>query len=197
MLKKKCSKKKQKEQKRINMQLLMVLGFALLFPFDNTVAEEYLSQKDFIEQSLGIEAIIKAVWINSALRSQIKEDLNKTIPSARVRYWESDGKRAWILNEIGRDKPITMGFVIQNKKISMLRILAFRESRGYEVRYPRFTSQFSDLGLKQRASPNDEFSLEHSIDNVTGATLSVNGVKKAAKLALYLNERVELASQKN
>ena len=171
-----------------------VVIFILLLTSFEALAEEYLSQKEFIEQSIGSGSTIQTLWISQALRNSIKEDLNKAMPSARVRYWEGNSKRVWILDEIGRDKPITMGFVIRDSKIISLRILAFRESRGYEVRYPRFTSQFTSLGLQEGSHAKEKFVLDHSIDNVTGATLSVNGVKKAAKLALYLNEQVELTS---
>ena len=60
-------------------------------------------------------------------------------------------------------------------------VLTFRESRGYEIRYPRFTGQFRDMSL------NKDFELARHVDNITGATLSVNAVKKMARLVIYLD----------
>jgi len=152
-------------------------------------AEQYLSQSDFLAQTLGAQHSAQVLWLSAELRNKLKDDLNYVPQGARLRYWQAEQKRAWILDEIGRDEPITMGFVIEHNQITQLRILEFRESRGYEVRYPRFTEQFSAIHLDNKRS------LSQSIDNITGATLSVNAVKKAAKLALYLNEQVELSSQ--
>jgi len=153
-------------------------------------AEQYLSQHDFLQQSLGENAKNKVLWINADLRQQLKTTYQTDFTSARVRYWEEENKRAYILDEIGRDEPITMGFIIEKNKIIQMRILEYRESRGYEVRYPRFTQQFSALSL------NEKQQLDGYIDNITGATLSVNAVKKAALIALYLNQQVELGTSK-
>lgn len=153
-------------------------------------AESYLSQNEFLTQTLGEKPAAKVLWLDANLRNKLKADLAYVSSSARVRYWELNHKRAWILDEVGRDEPITMGFVIEDNKITQLRILEFRESRGYEVRYPRFTTQFSTLAL------DDKHELNQSVDNITGATLSVNTVKKSARLALYLNQQVELNAHK-
>jgi len=172
------------------MKTLLVYFFALpmLLLSAPSNAEQYLSQADFLAEALGENPRTDLVWVSTGLRESIKKHLQQNLASARIRYWELGNKRAWILDEIGRDEPITMGFVIQENKITLLRILDFRESRGYEVRYPRFTAQFSSLGL------NPQQQLDNSVDNITGATLSVNAVKKAARLALYLNQQVELAA---
>ena len=68
--------------------------------------------------------------------------------------------------------------------IKLVRILEFRESRGWEVRYPFFTEQFAGVNL------TPEYQLGKRIDGVTGATLSVRAVKKIAALALYLHSQV-------
>ncbi len=150
-------------------------------------AKQYLAPKVFVSQSLGEGASVKALWLTASLREELKkkfrpETLAEALPGARMRYWQSEQGRVWVLNKIGRDKPITVGIHIKGGQISALRILEFRESRGYEVKYPRFTSQFDQLGL------NDKERLAWSIDNVTGATLSVKAVKRVARLALFLDK---------
>lgn len=60
--------------------------------------------------------------------------------------------------------------------------MEFRESRGWEIRYPFFTRQFSQLRL------TDSGSLSHGIDAISGATLSVKAATRTANLALVLDE---------
>ena len=144
-------------------------------------SEEYLSRAEFVERFLGQNSESKVIWFDKALREKIEQDLSYPLTGARIRYWEYLGERAWIVERIGRDKPITMGFVISEGKIKHFRVLAFRESRGYEVRYPRFTQQLETLMLTA------DHKLSKGIDNITGATLSVNAVKKSAQFVLYLD----------
>jgi hypothetical protein len=103
----------------------------------------------------------------------------------RLRYWDDNTKRAWILEEIGRDKPITVGLITANGKILDVKVLIFRESRGWEVRYPFFTDQFKDTTLTA------ERNLDQKIDGISGATLSVNALTKLARLALFLDSYVD------
>ena len=99
----------------------------------------------------------------------------------RVRYWREDRRTAWVLDEIGKDKPITTGFVIKQGRIERVRVLIFRESRGWEVRHSFFTDQFRDARL------TEDRNLDRDIDGISGATLSVRAMKKLAALALYLD----------
>jgi hypothetical protein len=59
-------------------------------------------------------------------------------------------------------------------------VLAFRESRGWEIRHPAFTQQFKDATLIDNA-------LDRHIDGVSGATLSVWAMTAVTRLALYLD----------
>ena len=51
----------------------------------------------------------------------------------RMRYWQAGAKTAWIIDEIGKELPITFGVVVENDAIQVLRVLQFRESRGWEI----------------------------------------------------------------
>lgn len=99
----------------------------------------------------------------------------------RQRYWQEGEKTVWILEEIGKEEPITAGFVIDQSKVSQVSVLTYRESRGWEVRYPSFLKQFVNAVL------NEDLQLSQSIDGISGATLSVSAMKKMARLALYLD----------
>lgn len=103
----------------------------------------------------------------------------------RTRYWKKGNKSVWILEEIGKTKPITVGVVIDNNKISQLKVLAFRESRGWEVKHDFFTKQFKGSQL------DDDLRLSQHIDGISGATLSVRALDKIARLALFFNQQLE------
>lgn len=75
--------------------------------------------------------------------------------------------------------------MINDNKIESIKVLAFRESRGWEVRHPFFTDQFSDAALKENKQ------LDKHIDGISGATLSVKAMTKMARLALFLHQEIE------
>jgi Na+-translocating ferredoxin:NAD+ oxidoreductase RnfG subunit len=126
----------------------------------------------------------EVLWLDKALKEKIAVILDHNYSGLRVRYWRQDNKSAWVLEEIGKEKPITAGIVITDGKIEQLKILAFRESRGWEVRHDFFTNQFT------HASLTDDQQLDKSIDNISGATLSVRAVSKLARIALLLDQQL-------
>jgi len=126
------------------------------------------------------------VWPDTELKAQIKEILGHDYKGLRIRYWKQDKRTAWVLDEIGKDKPITTGFVINNGRIERVRVLIFRESRGWEIRHAFFTDQFD------KASLNKDGQLDRTIDNISGATLSVRAVTKLARVALLLDQAVNI-----
>jgi hypothetical protein len=62
--------------------------------------------------------------------------------------------------------------------------LIFRESRGWEVRHAFFTDQFDQATLTRNTE------LDRTIDNISGATLSVRAVTKLSRIALLLDQAV-------
>jgi len=127
---------------------------------------------------------VQVIWPSAEVKTQMNEILGHDYRGLRIRYWKKDSRTAWILDEIGKDKPITTGFVINQGRIERVRILVFRESRGWEVRHAFFTDQFDNASLK-----NDR-DLDRNIDNISGATLSVRAVTKLARVALLLDQAV-------
>lgn len=110
--------------------------------------------------------------------------LGHAFGSLRVRYWFNGETSAWILDEIGKELPITIGVAVAQGAIRDVRILEFRESRGWEVRFPFFTDQFREATLR------DDGRLDRKIDNITGATLSVKAVTRIARVALVFHDHV-------
>jgi len=127
----------------------------------------------------------EVLWLDKTLKEKIAGILDHNYSGLRIRYWQQDKKSAWVLDEIGKEKPITAGIVINDGKIEQLKILAFRESRGWEVRHDFFTGQFKQASLK------DDQQLDKKIDNISGATLSVRAVSKLARIALLLDQQIQ------
>ncbi|WNO10175.1 FMN-binding protein [Teredinibacter sp. KSP-S5-2] len=140
-------------------------------------------QKAFAEQM----PIRKSIWITKALKEQVREQLDYSFSQLRVRYWVHQNKTAWVLEEIGKEQPITFGVVVNDGHIEFLEVLQYRESRGGEIQYDFFARQFEHAQLVQDKSP---WKLSQKIDGITGATLSVRASKKIAKLALFLHIQV-------
>jgi hypothetical protein len=89
-----------------------------------------------------------------------------------------------LLASISSLKANIMSFLV-TLEILDVKVLIFRESRGWEVRYPFFTDQFKDATLTA------ERNLDRKIDGISGATLSVNALTKLARLALFLDSYVD------
>jgi len=145
----------------------------------------YQKPAAFIQEAFSHTPEPQVIWIKGALREQVETILQHRYKGKRTRYWQEDNKSAWVLEEIGKKKPITVGIIIENDKISRLKVLAFRESRGWEVRYPFFTKQFKQITLT-----NDN-QLNQPVDGISGATLSVRALRKLARIALLLNQHAQ------
>jgi hypothetical protein len=129
----------------------------------------------------------ETLWLKGDVKDQVTAILGHRYSALRIRYWGRDRRTAWILEETGKDQPITTGLVVNDGKLETIRVLIFRESRGWEVRHPFFTEQFNGAGL------TDEQQLDRNIDGISGATLSVRALEKLARLALYLHTRTAYA----
>lgn len=148
------------------------------------------SIEKFREQAfLGVTLKWQTLWLTKALRAEAESILGHRFSGVRLRYWGQSQRTAWIFDEIGKERPITIGIVVDENKIEQVRVLTFRESRGGEIRYPFFTDQFVGLGLF--APANTPYSLNKSIDGISGATLSVRAVKRVAILALFFHQQTD------
>lgn len=122
----------------------------------------------------------RALWLRPEQRQAVADVLGRS-PAPRVRYWQDAGQTVWVLDEVGKDLPITAGVVVRDGAIDQMRVLVFRESRGWEVKYPFFTSQFSMARL------TEDYRLNRHVDGITGATLSVRAMTTMARVALLLD----------
>lgn len=141
--------------------------------------------ESFLQEALGhpIPAP-RVLWLTDELQAAASQALGHPPEVLRIKFWQDQGRRAWILDEIGKEQPITAGFVVSNGRIEFARVLVFRESRGGEIQMPGFTRQFQNVVLQ------DGGELDRHIDGITGATLSVNAMQRMAKLALRLDQQI-------
>ena len=149
----------------------------------------YQSGPDFFTEVFApLQAEPKVLWLTPEIRAQASVIVDRPVRGLRVRYHQSNNKTAWILEEIGKEMPITIGVVVENDVIKQVKILAYRESRGGEVRYPAYTDQYRGAALQA------DYRLNQNIDGITGATLSMWAVNKVAALALYYHAVVNQSS---
>jgi hypothetical protein len=171
---------------KLKLMLLVACSVLVLFFAVFSIqgrAETYKTNDVFLSENFANNVpAVKVVWIRDALKEQVGAILAHPYAKLRVKYWMSGNKSAWILEEIGKERPITAGIIINNGKIEKVEILAFRESRGWEVKYPFFLKQFIQSGLKA------DHRLDQNIDGITGATLSVRAVTKLSRMALLLHK---------
>ena len=144
----------------------------------------YISVDDFLAQSFDQPPQPQMLWFSAEQKKRAEAVVNHRM-GLRLRYFRGGDRTVWVLEEIGKELPITVGVVVEHNQIIKLQVLEFREVRGSEVRHGYFTDQFNGLTLK-----NSDLELTQTIDGITGATLSVHALKKIAKLALYFHQQV-------
>ena len=172
------------------MQMRMIFGIISVFIYSHIWAGDathvvYQSQDQYVSETFtDVMPASSTLWPDATLRQDLTAVLGHK-PSLRFKYWGAGDKTVWILDEIGKDRPITAGIVINQNQIEDVRVLVFRESRGWEIKHDFFTRQFSNLFL------DEGHDLSGQIDNITGATLSVKAMTRMAQAALLLHEHAQ------
>ena len=150
-------------------------------------SDHFDEQQSFIQASFGETVpISKTLWLNKDLKKDVAKIMgHKNFQGLRVRYHGEGTHTVWVLEEIGKYKPITVGISVNDGAIDKLHVLAYRESHGWEVKQDFFTRQFIGAKLSKK------WRLDEDIDGISGATLSVRALKKLARLALYFDGVVQ------
>jgi hypothetical protein len=137
----------------------------------------------------------KVIPSNDELKDKIKQRMGKTLTSlwedSYVTFVAKKGETilgyAVIVEEIGKHRPIT--FIVgvgSDHKIKDAALMVYREAYGGEVRDRRFLQQYKGKQLKDPLLPYRD------IQNVSGATMSVEAIGRGSKKALALVEMVYL-----
>jgi hypothetical protein len=122
---------------------------------------------------------------------ELKEKIRQRMGKAKTSVWEDSyvtfiAKKgdtilgyAVIVEEIGKHRPITFVVGVGNdRKIKDAALMVYREAYGGEVRDRRFLQQYKGKELKDPLLPYRD------IQNISGATLSVEAIGRGSKKAL-------------
>ena len=164
---------------------ILILSFLIL----NSAAfasDERLVKDNFLKSSLGLPEVPMHSYI--ILKDDIEDGVEKILKDTYhlpvIKYWKSGNKVSFILEAIGKHEFITTGFMVEDNKISDAKVLVYRENYGYEIKYDMFINQIKGNSMK------DSKKLVKRIANISGATLSVNSMRKLSKLSLYLYSKI-------
>lgn len=147
-----------------------------------SAASVYETQADFLDRAFSeSQPTPGIIWLSGDRKSSVQQMLGHDYPAMRLRYWCRAGRSAWVLEEIGKELPITVGVIIDQDYIQSLRVLTYRENRGGEVATPAFSDQFNGVAL------DTDGALTAKIDGISGATLSVHALTRLANMALFLH----------
>lgn len=173
-------------------RLPRIFSFIVFYVVAHTCVAKgvYQTEQEFLVEVFGEAPIVSAIWLKGDVKSKIQDIFQRKRVGLRQKYWQRDNTTAWVLNEIGKEMPITFGVVVSDQGLADIKVLEYRESRGGEVRHLFFRKQFFSAQLNQKDK------LDKSIDGISGATLSVKAMKKVAAAALYLHQQV-VDDQKN
>lgn len=165
------------------LRYLHIIALILLLPCAVLAEDVYQKPQDFIREAFaGAPPAPQVMVLDSALQKKVHNVMARRYALPRVRYWANKNQSAWVLEEIGKTLPITVGIVVEEGAVSHLKVLIYRESHGWEVKHDFFTDQFKGAELKY------EKKLSQTVDGISGATLSVSALKRLAALALLLDE---------
>jgi hypothetical protein len=163
-------------------KLYVLLLVTLSLPALVFSASVYETQPEFLSRAFsGSPPEPNILWLSGDRKSTVRQLLGHDYAALRLRYWCRQGRSAWVLEEIGKELPITVGIIIERNYIRNLRVLTYRENRGGEVATPAFTDQFIDAELEMNNK------LDVTIDSISGATLSVQALTRLAAMALFLH----------
>ena len=147
---------------------------------------DILDQKKYLKSALGVSELPmhKYLIIKDDIENGIYEIMNDTYHTPVIKYWKVGNKVAFILEAIGKHEYITTGYLVENNQISDAKVITYRENYGYEIKYDYFLDQIKGNTLKTSNR------LTKKIANISGATMSVNSMRKLSKLSLFLYTKI-------
>jgi len=165
----------------------LVLLLIIFFNTHTLAKGVYQTTEQFLHNAFfGVIPPVKVMWLSKDDKKVIADILNHKFNRLRLRYRQIKDETVWVLDEIGKEKLITIAVHLKADHIVMLKVLTFRESRGDEVRHDFFSQQFSSMKLMKNNNLNKH------VDGITGATLSVRALTKVARLSLWLHAKAIL-----
>ena len=168
--------------------LIMILGtFSVSAQGTYKPADRvFVTTSDYVKSFFDGETPKKeTVWVIGDLRDTINaviDNADKT--PVRYRYWRKGNRTLWVLDSIARTMPITAGVVVEDGKIIDISVLTYRETRGHEVQSRAHRVQYYGAAITTNNA------IDKPINGISGSTLSVNSMKRMARIALLLHNDV-------
>ncbi len=147
---------------------------------------EYASEGEALREAFpqAAEFLLHLLKPDEAARARLAERLRRRLPAAPLRAYlayDNDGGFVGygvVAEEIGKHRPITFLVALApDLEVREVQVLVYRESRGGEVRHPRFLRQF------RGARPDRPLRVGREVVNITGATMSVRAVTAGVRRA--------------
>ena len=128
-------------------------------------------------------------WIDSDLRSEITSRIEMEYLPIRIQYQRKKGLHYWYLKEYGKEQLIDFVVTIKDDYIKQINVLEYREPYGGEIKNSKFLKQFQKARNK---TTKNKLKLSNQVDGISGATISVNSITRVAKLALFLDAKINV-----
>ena len=165
---------------------IFVLIIGIILNITVSASDEILKRDNFLKSSLGVSTVPMHSYIilKDDIESGVSKILGDTYHLPVIKYWKVDNKIAFVLEAIGKHEFITTGFVVENDEISDVKVLVYRENYGYEIKYDYFLNQIKGNKIQKNGK------LVKRLANISGATLSVNSMRRLSKLSLFLYSKI-------
>lgn len=165
----------------MRLRVLVVASIAMALGARAGADTTYQSPDAFLHEVFaGAPPAASVLWLGDDAQRALTPIFGHPYPQARLRYWRANGRTAWILDDVGKELPITAAFVVHAGTIELARVLIYRESRGSEISFAGFLAQFVGIHLSGEQ-------IEPKVDGISGATLSVDAMRRMAHAALTLD----------
>lgn len=166
--------------------LIQKFAPALLLAPGGLHAQVYLSREQARAVLLPGTAEPHTVFLEKKDRRRIEAASGVKVEKNELEAWKAaDG--GWLVFDtvMGRYEAIDIAVAINAEgEVSGVEILTYREIYGYEVRRPEWRRQF------QGKTPDSKLKLNKDIDNISGATLSSQGITQGVKRLVHTWEQV-------
>jgi hypothetical protein len=103
---------------KLLLTLLVTLSLPLVLASDDSIAPEEFLGRVFA----GNLPASNTVWISGDKKEIVESILGHRPDFLRVRYWGDRDRSAWIVDEIGKTEPITIGIVVTGKQIEEVKV---------------------------------------------------------------------------
>ena len=147
------------------------------------------SPERFVETVFGELPAVQNIRLSGELKKGVQKAYGGRYPGFSVSFWQKNDRRVWALKASGKHGFVHAGLVVRQGRLVQIKVLSSKEQRGRGIETSRFRDQFTGAGLKGNTE------LDRRIDGISGATYSVNAIKKMACVALYLDSQIDAASE--